>query len=160
MLTLHILRHANTLSSSSTGQDFDRELSSKGLQQSEVLGSFFKMNNLQPEVIFCSSAKRTRQTLKQIQNIFQFENRIKFKDELYLASMGEMFDLVSNLKSKKDALIIGHNNGISDLVTYLTDDFIDVPTCTFVSLSFDTSNWQEISKGMAKMDVYFSPKEG
>ena len=52
------------------------------------------------------------------------------------------------------------NNGISDLITYLTDDFIDVPTCTFVSLSFDTSNWQEISKGMAKMDVYFSPKEG
>ena len=118
------------------------------------------MNNLQPEVIFCSSAKRTRQTLKEVQKKFNFDNKIEFKDELYLASMAEMFDFVSNLSSENDALIIGHNNGISDLITYLTDDFIDVPTCTFVTLSFDVDNWNEISKGLAKMDVYFSPKEG
>jgi phosphohistidine phosphatase len=160
MLTLHILRHANTHSSSVTGKDFDRELSSKGLKQSEVLASFLKMNNFQPEVIFCSSAKRTRQTLKEVQKKFNFDNKIEFKDELYLASMAEMFDFVSNLSSENDALIIGHNNGISDLITYLTDDFIDVPTCTFVTLSFDVDNWNEISKGLAKMDVYFSPKEG
>ena len=160
MLTLHILRHANTHSSSVTGKDFDRELSSKGLKQSEVLASFLKMNNFQPEVIFCSSAKRTRQTLKEVQKKFNFDNKIEFKDELYLASMEEMFDFVSNLSSENDALIIGHNNGISDLITYLTDDFIDVPTCTFVTLSFDVDNWNEISKGLAKMDVYFSPKEG
>ena len=160
MLTLHILRHANTLSNSKTGEDFDRELSPKGLKQSEVLASFLKMNSLQPEVIFCSSAKRTRQTLKEIQKKFKFENSIEFKDELYLASMGEMFNLVSNLSLKNDALIIGHNNGISDLITYFTDDFIDIPTCTFVSLSFDVKNWSEVSKGFAKMDVYFSPKEG
>lgn len=160
MLTLHILRHANTLSNSKTGEDFDRELSPKGLKQSEVLGSFLKLNNLKPEVIFCSSAKRTRQTLKEIQKVFKFENSIEFKDDLYLASMGEMFDTVSNLSSKRDALIIGHNNGISDLITYLTDDYLDIPTCTFVSLSFDVKNWNEISKGLAKMDVYFSPKEG
>ena len=160
MLSLHILRHANTHSSSVTGKDFDRELSSKGLKQSEVLASFLKMNNFQPEVIFCSSAKRTRQTLKEVQKKFNFDNKIEFKDELYLASMAEMFDFVSNLSSENDALIIGHNNGISDLITYLTDDFIDVPTCTFVTLSFDVDNWNEISKGLAKMDVYFSPKEG
>ena len=160
MLTLHILRHANIHSSSVTGKDFDRELSSKGLKQSEVLASFLKMNNFQPEVIFCSSAKRTRQTLKEVQKKFNFDNKIEFKDELYLASMAEMFDFVSNLSSENDALIIGHNNGISDLITYLTDDFIDVPTCTFVTLSFDVDNWNEISKGLAKMDVYFSPKEG
>lgn len=160
MLTLHILRHANTLSNSKTGEDFDRELSPKGLKQSEVLGSFLKMNNLQPEVIFCSSAKRTRKTLKEIQKVFKFENSIEFEDDLYLASMGEMFDIVSNLSSKRDALIIGHNNGIADLITYLTDDYLDIPTCTFVSLSFDVNNWNEISKGLAKMDVYFSPKEG
>ena len=160
MLSLHILRHANTLSSSLTGKDFDRELSPKGLKQSEVLASFLKMNNLQPEVIFCSAAKRTRQTLKEVQKKFKFDNKVQFKDELYLASMGEMFDFVSNLSSENDALIIGHNNGISDLITYLTDDFIDIPTCTFVTLSFDVNKWNEISKGLAKMDVYFSPKEG
>jgi phosphohistidine phosphatase len=160
MLSLHILRHANTLSSSVTGKDFDRELSPKGLKQSEVLATFLKMNNLQPEVIFCSSAKRTRQTIKEVQDKFKFDNKVKFKDELYLASMGEMFDFVSNLSSENDAFIIGHNNGISDLITYLTDDFIDIPTCTFVTLSFDVDNWCEISKGLAKMDVYFSPKEG
>jgi phosphohistidine phosphatase len=160
MLSLHILRHANTLSSSVTGKDVDRELSPKGLKQSEVLASFLKMNNLQPEVIFCSAAKRTRQTLKEVQKKFKFDNKVQFKDELYLASMGEMFDFVSNLSSENDALIIGHNNGISDLITYLTDDFIDIPTCTFVTLSFDVDNWYEISKGLAKMDVYFSPKEG
>ena len=97
---------------------------------------------------------------KEIQKKFKFENSIEFKDELYLASMGEMFNLVSNLSLKNDALIIGHNNGISDLITYFTDDFIDIPTCTFVSLSFNVNNWNEVSKGLAKMDAYFSPKEG
>ena len=96
MLSLHILRHANTLSSSVTGKDVDRELSPKGLKQSEVLASFLKMNNLQPEVIFCSAAKRTRQTLKEVQKKFKFENKVQFKDELLESIRRQDIGLRSN----------------------------------------------------------------
>jgi len=159
MLTLHLLRHAKTNANSDSGLDFDRLLLEKGIRQSKMMAQFFKMNDFQPKFIFCSSAKRTRATLKEIQKLHALEHAVEFRKELYLASRRDLLSFLCEVKGNGDVFIIGHNNGLSDLITYLVDDFYDLPTCSFVSITFDVDDWSEVSQSLGKVAVYFSPKE-
>ena len=59
--------------------------------------------------------------------------------------------------NSKDIFIIGHNNGLSDFASYLTDDYIDLKTCDFVTIDFEIDTWQEASKGLGKVTNRFHP---
>ena len=64
--TLFLLRHAQALSTPAGGQDFDRKLSPKGIEDAQALGRHLKSKGYKPDFILCSSAQRTRQTCENI----------------------------------------------------------------------------------------------
>ena len=61
------------------------------------------------------------------------------------------------MTENEDLFIIGHNNGLSDLASYLIDDFIDLSTCDFITIQFNINTWQEISKGLGVVIDRYHP---
>ena len=156
-MKLHLLRHAKTDQNSLTGKDFDRKLLKKGKDQSEEMGKYFKKQNFNPSKIICSTAERTRETITIIQTEQKFNSKIEYVDEIYLAEKEKIFSIISNISEGEDVFIIGHNNGLSDLASYLVDDFIDLSTCDFVTIQFKMDTWEEISKGLGVVIDRYHP---
>lgn len=154
-MKLHLLRHAKTNQVSSTGLDIDRQLLEKGEKQAAIMADYLK--DLSQIDIHCSSSARTRRTFDIISRKIQFDS-IHFSQELYLCSHLELLSYINQLKSTKDLLLIGHNNGLSDFVSYLTGEFIDLKTCEYCCLEIQIDSWQELSGGTATLISRFRPE--
>ena len=126
-MKLHLLRHAKTEPFSDSGKDFDRKLMQKGILQAENIALYFKSKNFQPTQIFCSEAARTRQTIKIVKEGNEFTT-VKYLDKLYLAESPKLLSFIWEQKQNENLFIIGHNNGLSDLASYFTGEFIDLST--------------------------------
>jgi len=144
-MKLHLLRHAKTNPNSPTGKDFDRALLPRGYEQLQEFKAFYTDNPFQVGRILCSSAVRTRQTMDEIQELFP-SVPVSYIDELYLASSGELLQIINQLQCADDLLVIGHNEGISDLASKLSAAFILLKTCGFVSLEFPFESSALVSK--------------
>jgi phosphohistidine phosphatase len=154
-MNIHLIRHAKTNPLSESGKDFDRNLMAKGLQQCALLKEF-SVDILENSRIYCSSSKRTKATANLILNEDQLKH-ITFLDELYLASSKSLFEFIVSLNSTEDIVIIGHNEGISELVHYLTGENRVLSTGSFITLNFQepSSNWISRESGIIKN--HFSP---
>jgi phosphohistidine phosphatase len=155
---LFILRHAKTQRNSTTGKDFDRDLKPHGRNQLELMREFFNSNydglNFS---VYCSSATRTRSTLSELRSSINV-SQTSFNDELYLPNLNELLHFIWNqTDNSKNILLVGHNNGLSDLCSYVSDDDILLPTCGLVVYDFpETSNISEISKATGvEINRYF-----
>ncbi len=134
-MILHFLRHAKTNQLSPSRRDFDRELLPRGYEQLSEFRAFVGQRELSIDHIYCSAAKRTRQTLDEIADLFP-KATISFHEELYLASASELLTFLSTKNSSQKYILIGHNEGLSELASYLTNTEIHLKTCGYVQLSF------------------------
>lgn len=144
-MKLHLLRHAKTNQISPTGKDFDRELLPRAYEQFAELKRYLQDHPIAPKHILCSSAVRTRQTWVAIEDLFPGVS-IVFVDDLYLASSDEMLKIINELQCPEDVLLIGHNEGISELASELSAAFILLKTCGLVSLEFPFESSAMVSK--------------
>lgn len=150
IVIIHFLRHAKTNQHSSSGRDFDRELLPRGYEQLKSFRDFATLNQISIEHIYCSSAKRTRQTLAEITEIFPHAT-ISFHDELYLASKSELLSFITSKNTSQTVLIIGHNEGLSELASYLTDTDIHLKTCAYLQLFFPFEHSGYFSAGTGRV---------
>ncbi|MCH2225545.1 MAG: histidine phosphatase family protein [Crocinitomicaceae bacterium] len=155
-MKLHLLRHAKTDQQSSTGRDFDRKLLPKGIVQGASLARYFT-DTIVVNTVWCSEAARTRETLSIIQKSNEFEN-VSYCQELYLCSRDVFLQKIWSLKHSDDLLIVGHNFGISDLATYLTDVHVELKTGGYICIEFQADSWEETSRGMGEITAQFRPK--
>jgi len=81
--------------------------------------------------------------------------------EFYLAPVNAMLESFYSFdNSLSNVLLIGHNPGISELVTSLSGQLINwLPTSALIALKIDTDNWEEISNANAKVEFSLYPKE-
>jgi phosphohistidine phosphatase len=153
-MKLHLLRHAKTNPLSPTSLDFDRELLPRGYEQINELKTFLKAHPIEPNIILCSSAMRTRQTLAEIQDLWP-EASIQFIDELYLAEKEEILKLICALNSSEEILVVGHNEGLSDLVMNLAHSPHALKTCGFISMEFPFDSSAYISADTGRILAMF-----
>lgn len=144
-MKLHLLRHAKTNPHSATGLDFDRELLPRGYEQIAELKNFLKEHPIDPKIILCSSAMRTRQTLAELQDLWP-EASILFIDELYLAEKEAILKLICAQNCSDELLVVGHNDGLSDLAMNLAHPPHALKTCGFISMDFPFESSAYISQ--------------
>lgn len=157
MLTLHLIRHAKTHQVASSGKDKDRSLMDKGIAQANLLGHYIQAHHIGIGEIICSSATRTKQTASIIGNHLSEKHPIKHQDELYLADKEQLMHQLSN-ETKNTITIIGHNEGISELASYLTDEYIGMRTSEFITLTFSVDNWKLLSSGNGSISLRYRPE--
>ena len=157
MKTLQILRHAKTERLQLGQQDKDRKLTERGLNQMADLLANQQDNLSQAQLVLVSTAKRTRMTLKQMEHLFSKE-AIQFDDHLYLASL---VTLAKTIEQQDDhltnLLLIGHNDGLSDFVSFLVGEHHYLPTSGYFVLELEIESWQHLSIGIGRIRAsYFS----
>ena len=155
-MKIHLIRHAKADPSAASGKDYDRKLSPKGIVQVNVLGLFLHDLNIKPEIIFCSSAARTRETLSIIHHKISL-GKITYFEDLYLCDREIYLSKIWELKNKKELLIVGHNDGISALATYLSDEPFMMKTGEYTCIEFNVDSWQEVSRGTGSIIAQFRP---
>jgi len=155
MLTLCILRHANTLSGS---PDFERSLSPQGKLEADSLAKWMHAEPLLPDVVLCSSAKRVLQTLAPLREIQQ-QLLVVERKSLYGSTWQTLLDEIGSIPSNnKCVMVAAHNPGVSYLCSYLcTENQLFFEPGAMAILQFEVDDWNALSKGLGSLVHFRAP---
>lgn len=144
------MRHADA--SSSSNGDFQRELSKKGMVQCKALSDFLLPKIKEDSIaIYSSASRRTRQTHSCV---FDALNT-SFHQSLYLATAQELLQFICGLNTKRNIVLLGHNNGLSDFASYLTGISVGMQTASCLALEFSCEQSNIISKETADIISFY-----
>jgi phosphohistidine phosphatase len=154
-MKLYLVRHGKT--EAFADSDKLRNLLSRGMAQAKGIGALFLNQNEIFDQIFCSNANRTKQTLDQIQNQFSCSTDVNYSSNLYLCSSTDLLRFLSeNVKeSSSKVLLIGHNDGISDLATFLSGQFVSLKTGSLIILDLKNTKINLVDEGCATITDQF-----
>jgi phosphohistidine phosphatase len=118
-----------------------------------------------PDLVLCSPALRTRETLDRISNAFG-DAEVVVDDELYGAGEGELLERLRAVDDRFETVaVIGHNPGIHDLAIALAGSGADLdrmeakfPTGALAVLAFDRL-WRDVSPGGGLLEAFVTPKD-
>ena len=166
MLTLRLLRHAKSSWDDDSLADHERPLSPRGVRDAKRIGKHLGTLPAPPDLVLCSSAVRTRQTLDLIKSSLG-GTAVHVEEGLYGASAGELLDRLRGLpEAARSALVIGHNPGIQDLTLDLAApgpllDAVSVkfPTCGLATLALGDRTWSSVSQGGAELVGFTIPRD-
>ena len=155
--TLYMVRHAKSGWSAADRTDFERPLNHQGLRDAPEMGRRIKRQTPLPEIIFCSPAKRARQTLNAL-NLGV--DTVTFDERIYCASNNDLLEIVRSVSDQYvAAMIIGHNPAMTWLAAQLSGKaFINLPTCAVVSLDLECSQWAKAGTCPATLLNYDYPR--
>jgi len=115
---LYLLRHAEAEPWNPLGNDFTRSLSSAGTRHAQLVSRWAFETLLPPDTIFCSPAKRTRETLAPLLARWpQLLATTDYVDSMYGAGLNMLLTLAEDAFSySKCLLLVGHNPGIEHML--------------------------------------------
>jgi phosphohistidine phosphatase len=168
--TILLLRHAKSAWSDPRLDDHERPLNRRGEQAAKAMAAHIARREPRPDLILCSTALRTRQTLAPLIKLLDAPAPpIALEKGLYLAS--EDF-LMAHLQAVGDevatVLLIGHNDGIWHLAEALarsgTADALAAlrekyPTGTLATLRCPDGPWRDLAAGGAELVAFVRPRD-
>ena len=158
MKTLHLLRHAKSDWDNPDLADDERPLNARGKRDSKRLAGHLLKHPIKVDMVFCSPARRAKQTLKPIQPVLGA--KVTEEPELYGASSEELLKLIRKTPDKLDSiLLIGHNPGFEDLLTRLAGERGRMPTAAIACIEFQVDRWDDIEDGQGKLVWLLTPKQ-
>jgi phosphohistidine phosphatase len=123
--TLVILRHAKAATPEGM-PDHERPLTERGHADAASAGSWLSIRGYAPQLVLCSTARRTRETWRGASAAIGGEPEVRYLDELYAASpRGALAVLKSVPAEVATVLLIGHNPTVSQLSALLDPDRAD-----------------------------------
>lgn len=169
MLTLSLLRHAKSSWKNPTLPDRERPLATRGVADAPLMGRAMAERGIDPELILCSSARRTVDTLALVLPELKVEPKVVYEDSLYHPSPAEMLQMLRAIQPGADrVMIVGHNPEIQafalDLIgsgpklmrDRLTEKF---PTAGLVVINFTAGLWSSIDVNSGSLNLFLTPKE-
>jgi phosphohistidine phosphatase len=162
---LFILRHAKSSWDDPGLDDHERPLAPRGLRACKVMAEHLRANAIEPELVLCSSARRTRETLEGVAP----GGEHVIESELYAATTTDLVDRLRRLPDDVGSvMLIGHNPAVQMLALRLArrDDRAaertalegKFPTGALATLTFECG-WSELGPGTARLAAFLTPKE-
>jgi phosphohistidine phosphatase len=112
---LYLLRHAKSSWDEPGLADHDRPLAKRGRRAAKALAGYLREQEIAPELVLCSTARRARETFERIETALGAP-AVRHERELYGASPG---GLLERLRSVPDGvasvMVIGHNPTLEEL---------------------------------------------
>ena len=143
MLTLILLRHAKSSWDDPGLDDFDRPLAKRGRKAAPEVGSALARMGLRPDLVLCSTAVRTRQTLEIVLGeLGSPAPRVIFDERLYMATSDRLIKRLHAVVTDETGalphtvMMVGHNPGLEQLEYTLTGQLRPMPTAGLVVLEF------------------------
>ena len=164
---LFVLRHAKSSWDNPGLDDHARPLAPRGQRALEVMSAHLKSSGIEPQLVLCSSSRRTRETLEGI----AIGGEHLIEPALYSATCDEVLIRLRGLPDGlTSVMLVGHNPTVHMLVLRLTNhdgsslpdprrDTVKrkFPTGALATLSFDCA-WDELAAGRARLEEFVTPK--
>ena len=160
MKTLYLLRHAKSSWADANLADFDRPLNGRGRRAAETIGNYLKANNITPDLILCSTALRTRETLALVTKTTEWTTNVRYDQRIYEASSSRLVEVVSETDNDRDVvMLIGHNPGLEELLFLLTQQREGMSTATLAKIALNMTTWTAIMNTKGTVEWVVSPRE-
>jgi phosphohistidine phosphatase len=168
MLTLSLFRHAKSSWDDAGIKDFDRPLAPRGEAAAPRMGAFMAEHDIEPQLILCSPAVRTRQTLDLVLSHLEGDPTVIYEDGFYLAPASQLLARVRRVEAKvRHVMVVGHDPGMHGLAVELAGSgapkqiqalAAKFPTAGLAVLDFDVDDWSKIGPGLGQLRIFMTPK--
>ena len=160
MRTIYLLRHAKSSWKNDELADFERPLNGRGRKSCEVLGRYIKTNQLEFDLVVCSTAVRTRETIDLVRQFAKLQTEVRYDERIYEATASRLLEVVSQLENdRKHVMLVGHNPGMAEISYLLTGEQESFPTSCFAKLNLKISKWSDALENRATLEWIVRPKE-
>jgi phosphohistidine phosphatase len=165
MHTLHLLRHAKSSWADEGLADHDRPLAPRGVKNAKQMAEHLGTLEIAPDLVLCSTALRTRQTLDLVAPALG-DAPIELSDDLYEASLADVLERLRRLPEPLGTvLVIAHNPGLEDLALHLAapgpirdEPAVKFPTGALASLEIGQGSWADLRAGGAELVSFTVPR--
>lgn len=145
MKRLVLMRHADSDNYQPGRLDHHRLLSERGRHDAAEMGKLLHAQGIVLDAIFCSAAKRTRETLALVLENIPFADEPHYSDALYNARIRDYVTLLSDLPATtQTAMIVGHNPTMASAFEFFSDRFQSFPTAAVAYLEFEIDDWENL----------------
>jgi len=173
MLTLLLLRHAKSDWDNPALADYDRPLAKRGRKAAPRMGAEIAALGLHPDIVLCSSAARTRETLSLVlPKLAGAPPAVVYDDAIYMGTPSDLLTALRGLAPRapapQTAMIVGHNPGMEELAELLVSrgdehslELMDekFPTCALAVFTFDAEGWADIAPGTGTLTRFITPAQ-
>jgi phosphohistidine phosphatase len=160
--TLVLVRHGKS-SWDLDVDDHERPLSGRGRRDAEAIGRWLNERSIHPELVYCSTATRTKQTWERAKAGGATAGEVQYRREIYQAWVPELLTLIRNAPEEiHTLLVLGHAPGIPDLVEHICVR-TQSPDWAQMDSKFPTSAlavvnvpgpWRELGKARAELGSF------
>lgn len=169
MKTIFLLRHAKSSWDDRSLPDHDRPLNERGRAAAPRVGAHMREADHLPDLVLCSTAKRTRQTLDAVLSELDIEPAIEFHETLYLAAPSEIVELIRSVPDTVEGvLLVGHNPGTGLLADALSGDGAPeriqlmrskFPTAGLAIIELRVDRWKDVLSGCGSLKEFVRPRD-
>lgn len=163
MKQLIIVRHAKSDWGDFNLKDFDRPLNHRGHKNAPEMVERLVSKGIKPEVIVSSPALRAITTAKYFASGWGLSaDQLTTNANIYEANTKTLLNVINGLDDQFNSIaLFGHNPGLTDLLNYLTDEYIaNMPTCSVAIIEFPFDEWKLISNDTGNLTMFDFPKSG
>lgn len=173
MKALYLLRHAKSAWDNPTIEDHERVLNERGRENARQMGLYMKKAGYRPDLILCSTAQRTRETLSLVLQFLPDVTDIHYEKRLYLAHPQAMFLRLAEISQEvASVMIVAHSPGTEQLALAMARDGADAgeraarrsieekyPTGALTVLTVPIDEWAAIAPGIATLKDFVRPRD-
>ena len=167
MRTLYLLRHAKSDRGNPELSDIDRPLAPRGRRDAPAMAAYMRERDYRPDLILCSPATRTRETLSLLQPVLGPVIRTDFDLKLYLGSPDVLLRRLRDVEETiRSVLLIGHNPGLERLASALAprgdrralaNMREKYPTCGLAVIHLHIDRWEQTDLGAGTLTDFMVP---
>jgi phosphohistidine phosphatase len=154
------MRHAKSSWGDGSLADFERPLNERGLKAAPLVGRFMRKQKLRPDLVVCSPAERARQTAKLVAEAAGLAAPLRYDERIYEATSARLFEVFSQIEDDAgEAMLVGHNPGLEELLERLTGESRRMPTAALARVALDVEKWSRVRDGAGRIELFVRPKE-
>jgi phosphohistidine phosphatase len=167
MRRLLLLRHAKAEQPSAGMNDSERPLASRGRRDAGLVGAKIEADDLLPDLVLCSPAERTRETLAALGASID-EVATVFPDELYEPPSGDYVEAIRDHGGDAHSLlVVGHNPAIQRTALMLIgkgkrqlagEVAEKYPTCALAVIEFEHRKWSRLAPRSGQLKAFIKPR--
>jgi phosphohistidine phosphatase len=161
MKKIILIRHAKSSWDNPWLDDHDRPLADRGKKDAPKMAKRLMKKGVHPDLILSSTARRASETAKITAKVLGYpEDEISWEKNLFHASPHTILKYIHHQKdSKKTILVIGHNPGFNELITYLGGKIENLPTSGQFGFKLNSEKWADLKPETAEVWFFDYPKK-
>lgn len=160
MKKLYIVRHAQKEEENPSIDDYDRELSPKGIEDAKIMANALASKGAKIDLIVSSPATRTKKTAEIFAQELNYKKSIMYNEVLYMAYINELLETITFTFDTVDTmLLVSHNPALTALALTLVDFKEKFEMGAVMEVEFDCDSWIDIEKENARLVSYEIPNK-